>query len=178
MSVTIEDANQLLGIAEANFNYAFKNMSLNQKVTLVKTWAFGLQDVPADIVMLAFMQLTTTSKWLPTVAEIREQVRELNRQARRPLDAAEDMKRLNRLYAEMMGEEPPETEAKEETREDSIRRYIVENTERLSGKDGPGLQLDTLLSKGGFFTALGSGHIGFAEVEGRSPYVLIEEGRG
>ena len=177
MTVTIEDANQLLGIAEANFNYAFKNMSHDQKVTLVKTWAFGLQDIPADIVMLAFMQLTTTSKWLPNVAEIREQVRELHDQARRPLAVAEDMERLNRIYAEMMGEALPQPAGKEETREDAIRRYIVRSTEHLSGRDGPGLQLNTLLNEGGFFTALGSGHIGFAEIGGRSPYVMIEEGR-
>lgn len=174
--MTIEDANQLLGIAEANFNYAFKNMTHDQKVTLVKTWAFGLQDIPADIVMLAFMQLTTTSKWLPTVAEIREQVKDLNRQARRPLDDAENMRRLSRLYADMTGEALPESESEEDTRENAIRRYIVRSTEHLSGQDGPGLQLDTMLTAGGYFTALGSGRIGFAEIGGRSPYAMIEEG--
>ena len=157
--MTIEDANYLLGIAEANFSYAFKNMDHDQKVTLVKTWAFGLQDIPADIVMLAFMQLTTTSKWLPTVAEIREQIRDLYCKAREKLDDVEDARRLYRMVG---GEQPKE----ENPKSIDLCRYIVSNTEHLSTKAGPGLKLNKILNMtGGYLTAIGSGQMGFAEIE-------------
>ena len=67
--MTADDANKLLALAKANYSYAFKTMTKQEKIMLVQSWAFALQDIPADIVMLAFMQLLTTSKWLPTVAE-------------------------------------------------------------------------------------------------------------
>ena len=75
--MTIQDANKLLALAKANYSYAFKTMSKQEKLMLVQSWAFALQDIPADIVMLAFMKLLSVSKWLPTVAEIREQVQRI-----------------------------------------------------------------------------------------------------
>ena len=64
--MTPDDANKLLALAKANYSYAFKTMTKQEKIMLVQSWAFALQDIPADIVMLAFMQLLSTSKWLPT----------------------------------------------------------------------------------------------------------------
>lgn len=166
--MTINDANYLLGIAEANFSYAFKNMDHDQKVTLVKTWAFGLQDVPADIVMLAFMQLTTTSKWLPTVAEIREQISVLHSQAKEKLDLDENMRQI----CKALGQTP---EKSRDRRGDALRQYIVDKTEHLSGRQGPGLRLDTILSlSDGYMTAIGSGQMGFAEVSGKSQYIPLD----
>ena len=79
--MTTEDANKLLALAKANYSYAFKTMTNQEKLMLVQSWAFALQDIPTDIVMLAFMQLLSTSKWLPTVAEIREQAGNLHHEA-------------------------------------------------------------------------------------------------
>lgn len=79
--MTTEDANKLLALAKANYSYAFKTMTNQEKIMLVQSWAFALQDIPTDIVMLAFMQLLSTSKWLPTVAEIREQAGNLHHEA-------------------------------------------------------------------------------------------------
>ena len=167
--MTLDDANYLLGIAEANYNYAFKNMSLDQKVTLVRTWAFGLQDVPADIVMLAFMQLTTTSKWLPTVAEIREQIRALYWQAKEKLDADDNLRRLCRE----LGKEP---EKIEDEHGDALRRYIVASTKHISAEKGSGLRFDTIMTlRNGYMTAIGSGQMGFANDVVADPYALGDE---
>ena len=154
--MTKEDANYLLALAQANFGYAFKDMTQSQKVMMVSSWAFGLQDIPADIVMLAFMQLVTTSKWVPTVAEIREQVRHIAWQAKEGLEYGKGIEYLSRTR---LGKEVHIHDGGG----DAIRRYIVENTKHLLGPDGPGLQLDTII-RGRNMTALGSGQMGFAEI--------------
>lgn len=163
--MTIDDANDLLGTAAGAYSYAFRGMSTEQKVQMVQSWAFGLQDIPADIVMLAFMQLTTTSKWIPTVAEIRERVLALRAEAADQLDAEESARRV----AIMLGKEPPRPE---DPTGDAVRRYIVENTKHLSAKTGQGLGLDKILEVHRYMTALGSGKMGFAaeEIQGGTPF--------
>ena len=76
--MTTEDVNQLLAIMKANYSYAFKTMSQEEKYMLLCTWTVTLQDLPTDIVMMAVMQLVSKSKWLPTVAEIRAACREMH----------------------------------------------------------------------------------------------------
>lgn len=154
--MTGQDANYLLGLARVNYGYAFKDMTKQQKTMLVESWAFGLQDIPADIVMLAFMQLVTTSKWIPTVAEIREQVKTIGAKARENLSYGKDMELLVRHLGKKV-------HIRRDDGGDAIRRYIVEKTEHLMGDDGPGLQLDAIL-RGRSMTAIGSGQMGFAEL--------------
>lgn len=167
--MTKDDANYLLGLAQANFGYAFKDMTASQKVLMVDSWAFGLQDIPADIVMLAFMQLVTKSKWVPTVAEIREQVKDIGMEARSGLDYGKGIEYLARVR---LGKEVHIHNADG----DAIRRYIVENTAHLMGQDGPGLQLDTII-RGRNMTSIGSGQMGFGEI-GEGKYESGTSGRG
>ena len=82
--MTTQDVNQLLAIMKANYSYAFKAMSQDEKYMLLCTWTVTLHDIPSDIVMLAVMQLVSQSKWLPTVAEIREKCREIHYAAATP----------------------------------------------------------------------------------------------
>ena len=88
--MTTEDVNQLLAIMKANYSYAFKTMSQEEKYMLLCTWTVTLQDLPTDIVMMAVMQLVSKSKWLPTVAEIRAACREMHYAAATP-DTVFDM---------------------------------------------------------------------------------------
>ncbi len=67
----------MLAIMKANYSYAFKSMSQQDKILLLNTWTFTLQDLDASVVMIAVMQLISTNKWLPTVAEIREKCKGL-----------------------------------------------------------------------------------------------------
>ena len=62
--MTTQDVNQILAIMKANYNYAFKNMSQEEKYMLLCTWTVTLQDLPSDVVMLAVMQLVSQSKWI------------------------------------------------------------------------------------------------------------------
>lgn len=146
--MTPDDANKLLALAKANYSYAFKSMTKQEKIMLVQSWAFALQDIPADIVMLAFMQLLTTSKWLPTVAEIREKVKALYYEA---------------SYRDDLFPDTPEVRRAKE--------YIATHTSSLRG-DGNShkLSLDRIL-QGPYMARLGSGEMGFAAIEdGRTMY--------
>lgn len=140
--MTITDANKLLALAKANYSYAFKSMSQQEKVMLVQSWAFALQDVPADIVMLAFMELLSTSKWLPTVADIREQVK--------------------RLYYEALYPAAPGRITT--TKSEAARAYIIAQTQTLRGDFSPQLSLDAILA-GTYGLEIGSGRMEFTALE-------------
>ena len=79
--MTKQEVNKLLALMRANYGSAFKGMSQPDKYLLLNTWTFTLQDLDANIVMIAAMELISTSKWLPTVAEIREQCKKLHYEA-------------------------------------------------------------------------------------------------
>lgn len=148
--MTADDANKLLALAKANYSYAFKTMTKQEKIMLVQSWAFALQDIPADIVMLAFMQLLTTSKWLPTVAEIREKVK--------------DMYYQSAFSSTSLFPDPPEVQ--------KAKEYIAANAYRLRGDgDSHELSLDTIL-QGPYMANLGSGKMGFSAIEdGQTMYL-------
>lgn len=146
--MTIQDANKLLAIAKANYSYAFKNMTKQEKIMLVQSWAFALQDIPADIVLIAFMQLLTVSKWLPTVAEIRERVKLLNYEAIEP-----------RMY---FGYDA----SKEPQRVRAARDYIERVTGDMRGDAPPMLSLNTILD-GPYMPTLGRGEMDFQSIEGQ-----------
>lgn len=148
--MNIQDANKLLALAKANYSYAFKSMSRQEKLMLVQSWAFTLQDIPADIVMLAFMQLLSTSKWLPTVAEIREKVKSLYYSAAYH-------------HTGFPGNEEPDGVKK-------ARKYIEDHTYMLRGDEAPELTLDSIL-RGGYGPTLGSGEMGFESLESGTDYL-------
>lgn len=140
--MTADDANKLLALAKANYSYAFKTMTKQEKVLLVQSWAFALQDIPADIVMLAFMQLLTTSKWLPTVAEIREKIQKMYYQTAYSNDLLPEADGVRRA-----------------------KKYIADNTWRLRGDGEPEISLDTIL-RGPYMNALGNGQMSLTGIAG------------
>lgn len=142
--MTLQDANKLLAIAKANYSNAFKTITQREKVVLVHSWAFAFQDVPADVVLLAFMQLLTVSKWLPTIAEIREQCGVLH------FDAST-------WYAFESEAEP------QRIRE--AKAYIATATAHMRGDGAPMLELDTIL-RGQYMDGLGSGEMELPMLDG------------
>lgn len=130
------EANQLLALMKANYSYAFKNMSQQDKYLLVNTWAFVLRDIPADIAMLAAMQLISKSKWLPTAAEIREGCKKLH------YAAAYD----NITMAQWQwGERTPPGEMAEHVRQREMRAYIARSTAHLGESEEGELTLSAML---------------------------------
>lgn len=130
------EVNQLLALMKANYSYAFKNMSQQDKYLLVNTWAFVLRDIPADIAMLAAMQLISKSKWLPTAAEIREGCRKLHHAA---------------VYDQITvaqwqcAEWTPPGEMAEQERQRKMRAYIARSTAHLGESADGELTLSAML---------------------------------
>ena len=150
--MTTQDVNQLLAIMKANYSYAFKAMSQDEKYMLLCTWTVTLHDIPSDIVMLAVMQLVSQSKWLPTVAEIREKCREIHYAAATP-DTTFDMMLANGMQF------TPEQQ-REHDRREAKRKYIAEATKHLRNEDNGALTLDSLLVNPAF-EGIGTGRPSF-----------------
>lgn len=157
--MTKQEVNKLLALMKANYSYAFKTMSQQDKYLLLNTWTFTLQDLPADVVMIAVMQLISTSKWLPTVAEIREKCKSLYYEAgpySDPLDPLDDEDR--RSYGIP---EPTEQELAEKKRKNAARNYIQNATSHLRGDGKPSLTLNSILNST-TFAGLGDGRSGLS----------------
>lgn len=79
--MTKQEVNRLLEVMAVNYRSAFKAMSQREKIILLNTWTICLQDISADVASIAVMQLIAKSKWLPTIAEIREKCQSLHYEA-------------------------------------------------------------------------------------------------
>ena len=158
--MTIQDVNQLLAIMKANYSYAFKAMSPDERYMLLGTWTVTLQDLPADVVILAVMQLVSQSKWMPTVAEIREKCREIHYAAAMP-DTTFDL-----MLAHGMQFTPEQQ--REHDRREAKRKYIAEATKHLRNEDNGALTLDSLLVNPAF-EGIGTGRPSFMLQSGTAP---------
>ncbi len=143
--MTKQEMNKLLALMKANYSYAFKSMSQQEKYMLLETWTFTLQDLDAHVVFLAVMKLISTSKWLPTVAEIREQCKKLHYEADGEIQASD-------CYREM-GIDTGVTKEQER-----VYNAIRSATEHLRGDGAPELSLETMLRSNNY--AMTGGSIG------------------
>jgi hypothetical protein len=153
--MTKQEVNKLLALMKANYSYAFKNMSQQDKHLLLNTWAFTLQDLNADVVMIAAMQLISTSKWLPTVADIREKCKELHYSASFGREDA-----MQWAIDEGLATQEQITAFQ---RREQTRQYIANATNHLRGDTDKSaeLTLDNILGNPAF-RGLGAGQSGFA----------------
>ena len=137
--MTAAEVNKLLALAKANYSYAFKTMSNQEKVLLVQSWTFALQDIPTDVVMMAFMQLLSKCKWLPTVAEIRQQAAKLHREAERVLYDIRNAEEVDKMMGGS-GKSTPEMAAKR-----AAAKNILSKTWNLADDEDSGLTLQNVL---------------------------------
>lgn len=152
--MTRQEVNKLLALMKANYSYAFKTMSQQDKYLLLNTWTFTLQDLSADVVMIAVMQLISESKWLPTVADIRKKCRSLYYSASCPGNFLDDLPEED---WEKCGITPPSRKQIEESqRREAMRKTIMNATCHLLGNEEAGLSLETILSNPAF-TGIGTG---------------------
>ena len=164
--MTTQDVNQLLAIMKANYSYAFKTMSQQDKYLLLNTWTFALQDLNADIVMIAVMQLISVSKWLPTVAEIREKCQKLHYSAAYWSDGITEWDIREGTASR---EQIEQYEQKKR-----VRNYIADATNHLRGDNPAELRLDTILNNPAF-AGLEAGKSSFAML-GDAKYELPDGG--
>lgn len=75
--MTKAEVNQLMAIIKVNWPTAFKGLTNNEKKLAFASWFLALKDLPVEATSIAIVKLVATSKWPPTVAEIREKVQSL-----------------------------------------------------------------------------------------------------
>lgn len=89
--MTKKEAVQILAILKAAYPASYNNMTKEEASGTVSVWAMQFDDVPADIVMMAIHKMIATSKFPPTVAEVKDKIKSLHWEAYDSVTAFKDM---------------------------------------------------------------------------------------
>ena len=94
--MTKKEALQVLAILKAAYPASY-NGTKEEAAGTVSVWCMQFADVPADIVLMAIHKLISTSKFPPTVAEVKSKIHSLHWEA---YSALSDAFRYNRISEE------------------------------------------------------------------------------
>lgn len=94
--MTKKEAVQMLAILKAAYPNSYRGMSKEEATGTINIWAMQFAAMPADIVLMALNKLIASSKFPPTVAEVKDKIGTLHWEAY-------EQKRLH----ERLGKEPP-----------------------------------------------------------------------
>lgn len=72
--MTTGETTVILAAITAAYPNAYKNMSQEEARAVVTVWAIQFADMPADIVFMAVNKAIATSKYPPTIAEVKQKV--------------------------------------------------------------------------------------------------------
>lgn len=131
--MTQKELNQIMGLVKVNWPSAFKSLSNGEKKFLFSSWYITLRDLTASTVTLAVLQLVSSSKWPPTVAEIREKVKELYYEA-------EEIISSDRSWHDFFPEANPDKSRL------MAAEQIINETSHLRGDKLPEMRLDQFIS--------------------------------
>lgn len=68
---------QILAILKAAYPNFYKDMTAEEAQGTISVWALQFADLPADIVLMALNKAISTSKFPPTIAEIKDKMKAL-----------------------------------------------------------------------------------------------------
>ena len=68
---------QILAILKAAYPNFYKDMTTEEAQGTISVWALQFADMPADIVLMALNKAISTSKFPPTIAEIKEKMKSI-----------------------------------------------------------------------------------------------------
>lgn len=89
--MTKKEALQILAILKAAYPSSYNNMTKEEASGTVAIWSMQFADMPVDIVMMAIHKLISTSKFPPSVAEVKDKIKSIHWEAY-------DMITVNREY--------------------------------------------------------------------------------
>lgn len=92
--MTKKEALQVLAILKAAYPASY-NGTKEEAAGTVSVWCMQFADVPADIVLMAIHKLISTSKFPPTVAEVKTKISALHWEAYSALSDAFRYKRIS-----------------------------------------------------------------------------------
>ena len=72
-----KEAAQLLAILKAAYPNNYKGMSTEEAQGTISVWTMQFTDVPADIVLMALNKAIATSKYPPSIAEIKDKMKSI-----------------------------------------------------------------------------------------------------
>ncbi|NDO45988.1 replicative helicase loader/inhibitor [Clostridium sp. MD294] len=76
--MTREEIVQVLAVLKANYSGALKDMTRQEAEGKINIWITMFADTDREIMNLAVQKIIATSKYFPTVAEVREVIAEIN----------------------------------------------------------------------------------------------------
>lgn len=72
--MTKKEAVQILAILKAAYPSSYNGMTKEEASGTVTVWSMQFADMPVDIVMMAIHKLISTSKFPPTVADVKDKI--------------------------------------------------------------------------------------------------------
>ena len=76
--MTKKEALQILAVLKAAYPASYNNMTKEEASGTVSVWAMQFDDMPVEIVMMAIHKAIATSKFPPTVAEVKEKIKAIH----------------------------------------------------------------------------------------------------
>lgn len=76
--MTREEIIQTLAVLKANYSGALKDMTRQEAEGKINLWIAMFADTDQEVMNLAIQKIIATSKYFPTVAEVREAITEIN----------------------------------------------------------------------------------------------------
>ena len=73
--MTKKETVQILAILKAAYPNFYKDMSAEEAQGTISVWALQFADLPADIVLMAVNKAIATSKYPPSIAEVKEKLK-------------------------------------------------------------------------------------------------------
>lgn len=78
--MTKKEALQILAIMKAAYPNSYSGTA-EEAMGTVSVWCMQFQDVPAEIVLIAVHKLISTSKFPPTISEVKEKIKNIHWEA-------------------------------------------------------------------------------------------------
>lgn len=75
--MTYEETAGILSMITAAYPHVYKNLAEEEAKAVVMIWAVQFKDVPADIVFMATNKAIASSKYPPTIAEVKDKLSSL-----------------------------------------------------------------------------------------------------
>lgn len=79
--MTKKEALQILAILKAAYPHSYNGMSEKEAIGTVTVWSTQFSDVSASIVMMAVNKLISTSKFPPSIAEVKAKIGKIHWEA-------------------------------------------------------------------------------------------------
>lgn len=105
--MTKKEAVQILAVLKAAYPASFQGMTKEEATGTVGVWAMQFATIPVDIVMMAVQKAIATSKFPPTIAEVKNKLQAVHweaydvlaDQARRQMLPEETVEQYRVIYA-------------------------------------------------------------------------------